>query len=448
MNRFTLAAAAATLGAGAAAAGGLDRSGQSILPLFDPAGTVAAGLSYVNPDLTGSDTGATPGSYDAGNSYTTYSWSYAGRVNDRLSYAIIGDQPFGADIFYDDDPRTSALGGTTADLGSDAVSFLGRFKITDRFSVHGGLRAERAGGDIVLNGVAYQAALGARGLGSALGGAAAGGSPQAGAILQGLGGNAPAVLSGVALGNPTGNPVVAGTEAQIRAVATPPGQPTFGQTVDAIQAFNSTGGYAVEIEDDWGVGYTFGAAYEITEIALRFAVTYQSEVVHDTTGNEESALFGPGVRSGELNFSSPQSVNVDFQTGVNERTLVIAGLRWTDWDDFDVIPELLGTDLANIEDSYRWSLGVARRFTPALVGLATLTYERDKGQDSVSPLGPTDGQIGLSLGARYTAGALNVSGGVNYTKIGDAFAGVGGQPVALFEDNSAVGLGLRVSYEF
>jgi long-subunit fatty acid transport protein len=448
MNRYTLAAVATIAGAGAAVAGGLDRSNQPITALFDPPGTLAFGLSYVNPDLTGSDLGATPGSYDAGRSYTTYSWSFANRLNDRVSYAIIGDQPFGADIFYDDDPRRSALGGTEADLTSDAISFLGRYEITNRFSVHGGIRAQRAGGDIALNGVAYQAALGARTLGAALGAAAAAGEPVSAGLLQGLGADAPTVLSGVALANPTGDPTVAAVESQIRAIQTPPGQRTFAETVNDIQGFTSTDGYAVNVEQDWGVGVTLGAAYEIPEIALRLAITYQSEVSHDTRAIETAKLFPDTAVAGDLNFSTPQSVNVDFQTGLNNRTLLTAGLRWTDWGDFDVIPQQLGTDLADIDDTYRWTVGVARRFNENLVGLASVTYEKERNSDSVSPLGPTDGQIGLSLGARYTAGALNVSGGINYTKIGDAFPGVAGRPVAAFEDNDAVGVGLRVSYEF
>ncbi|TFL18620.1 OmpP1/FadL family transporter [Jannaschia formosa] len=440
MNRFILAAVASTVGAGAALAGGLDRSGQSVAAIFDPANTLSFGLSYVNPSLSGSDTGGLPGSYDAGNSYTTYSWSYKNDVNDRFSYAVIGDQPFGADIFYDDAPTASALGGTKADLTSDAISFIGKYKFSDRISVFGGLRAERAGGEIALNGIAYQAALGARGLGSALGAAAAAGDPTASAILQNLGAGAPQALAGVATGNPATQPLAQ----QISAIS-----PTFAQTVTAVQNFAASGGYEVEVEQDWGVGVTLGAAYEIPEIALRMAVTYHSEVTHDTRGNETSILFGGGVeQSNGLTFASPQSVNVEFQTGINEKTLVLAGVRWTDWDDFDVIPELLNSDLANIDDSYRWNLGVARRFTDNFVGLASITYEKDLGSDTVSPLGPTDGQIGLSLGARYTSGNLNISGGINYTKIGDAFAGVADQPVAFFEDNSAVGVGLKVAYEF
>ncbi|PWJ21003.1 OmpP1/FadL family transporter [Jannaschia seohaensis] len=438
MNRFVLAAVATTVSAGTAVAGGLDRSGQSVAAIFDPANTLSFGLSYVQPDLTGADTGGTGGSYDAGGDYANFGWSFTNAVNDRFSYAIIGDQPFGADILYNDDPTASNLGGTKADLSSNAVSFIGKYRFSERFSLFGGLRAERAGGEITLNGLAYQAALGARGLGQALSRAAASGDPLSAGVLQSVGASAPQALAGVAVGSPQTQAL----EQQLRS------NPSFAQSLDAIQAFTSTGGYDVVIEQDWGLGLTFGAAYEIPEIALRLAVTYHSEVTHDTTGNETSILFGGTTLSNDLSFASPQSVNIEFQTGIAEDTLLLAGLRWADWGDFDVIPKLLGSDLANIDDSYRWSLGVARRFNENLVGLATIIYEKDRGTDTVTPLGPTDGQIGVSLGARYTSGNLNISGGINYTKLGDAYAGVANQPVALFEDNSAIGIGLKVAYEF
>ncbi|UWQ17011.1 OmpP1/FadL family transporter [Jannaschia sp. M317] len=441
MNRFTLAALAAFVGTGAATAGGLDRSGQSVLAIFDDPMTAGIGLSYVQPSLNGADVGGATGTYDAGRSYSSYSWSFANEVNDRFSYAVIGDQPFGADIFYNDNPLTSNLGGTTADLSSDAISFIGKYQFTDRVSVFGGLRAEQAGGRVALNGLAYANAIPAAGVARAINAA----NPNAGVTTAAVGG---------ALQFANGNQN-AQTQAAFNQVAAAVGGPAnfaaavatpFGQ---ARGAFQATGGYSVELEQDWGVGLTLGAAYEIPEIALRLAVTYHSEVEHSTNTSEIlGPVGGAAAIPGTLTFNSPQSVNIDFQTGVNEKTLVLASMRWTDWDDFDVIPQTLGADLANIDDSYRWTLGVARRFSPELVGLASLTYEKDGGGATISPLGPTDGQIGLSIGARYTKGNLNVSGGINYTKVGDAFAGVGGQPVASFTDGSAVGVGLRVAYKF
>ncbi|WP_299821844.1 outer membrane protein transport protein [uncultured Jannaschia sp.] len=428
MNRFALAAITAMTGTVSAEAGGLDRSMQNIIALFDPSNTLSFSLTHVNPDLPAEDIGGT-GTYSVAGSYTDYQFSYANRINERVSFAIIGDQPFGSDIFYNAEPGASNIGGTRADIESDALSFLGRYEFTDRMSVFGGLRAQRVDARISLNGQAYANAL-------ALGGVAAGAGVDATTLAAAITSGPNQVAAITALGG--------GDFARGQAAAAELG----GQVQSVATGFVAQGGYDLDLEDDWALGYTLGAAYEIPEIALRLAVTYHSEVTHDNGAREILPLPGFGTFDNEVNFASPQSVNIDFQTGLNARTLLLAGLRWTDWDDFSVIPKELGVNLAEIEDSYRWTVGVARRFTDAFVGLASITYEEDQGLDTVSPLGPYDGQIGLSLGARYTRDRFNLSGGVNYTWVGSADAGVAGQPVTAFRDSSALGVGLNVDYRF
>ncbi len=432
MNRFVLAAIATMTSVASAQAGGLDRSMQNISALFDPSNTLTFAITHVNPDLPAEDIG-NDGTYSVGASYTDFKFSYANRINEQVSFAIIGDEPFGSDVFYNADPTDSNIGGTRADIESDALSFLGRYEFTDRMSVFGGLRAERVDARISLNGLAYARAIALRGVAAQ---AQAVGLPPVDATTLGAaltpGPNQTAALT--ALG---GGDVVSG-----QAIAAQLGPLVQG----AAGNFLAQDGYDLDLDDDWGLGVTLGAAYEIPEIALRLAVTYHSEVSHDNGARE--VLPGLGIFDNEVNFASPQSVNVDFQTGLNERTLLLAGLRWTDWDDFSVIPDELGVDLAEIEDSYRWTLGVARRFTEEFVGLASITYEEDQGLDTVSPLGPYDGQVGLSLGARYTRDRFNLSGGVNYTWVGSADAGVAGQPVTAFRDSSALGVGLQVDYRF
>jgi long-subunit fatty acid transport protein len=426
MYRITTCAVAAvavsTLTALPALATGLDRSQQSVLPVFDEPGTLGFSLSYVNPSLSGSDDVGT-GSYDAGGDYTQLQFSYTGAITDRLSFTLIGDQPFGADIFYDDDPATSGLGGTKADLGADALTALLRYEFNERVSVFGGLRAQRAGGEVALNGRAYAQALSvinvanAAGTDSATLGAALVGDPDAVAALGGP-------LAVQALG---------------------------GAVQQQSGEFLAGGGYNVDIEDSWGAGLTVGAAYEIPEIALRLAVTYHSKIEHEGDSVERFGFAAAGSGApieGSTDFETPQSVNVEFQTGVAEDTLLLASVRWTDWGSFDVIPPVLGRDLATTDAEWRYNLGVARRFTPDFVGLASITYEPSQDLDNTSPLSPTDGLIGLNIGGSYETGAVTISGGINYSILGDADAGVAGQDVASFDDNDAWGVGVRVSYEF
>jgi hypothetical protein len=55
-----------------------------------------------------------------------------------------------------------------------------------------------------------------------------------------------------------------------------------------------------------------------------------------------------------------------------------------------------------------------------------------------------DGRTSLGLGATWTQGNVSVTGGVNYTWLGEAENLLGTE----YSDGSAVGLGLRVAYRF
>ncbi len=45
---------------------------------------------------------------------------------------------------------------------------------------------------------------------------------------------------------------------------------------------------------------------------------------------------------------TPQSVNIDFQTGIAANTLAFANIRWVHWDQFAVTPKFLHMQLLAI----------------------------------------------------------------------------------------------------
>ncbi|MGR3491834.1 MAG: hypothetical protein ACU0DW_07220 [Shimia sp.] len=437
--------------AGGAHAGGLDRSNQSILPLFDDPGTYAFSIGRVMPEVTGTD--ALGNDYNVGNDYTQLSASFTNAINSQFSYSVIYDQPFGADVFYDANPATSTLGGTFADISSDALTVLGRYHQSPNLSFFGGIRLQQAGGSVGLGGRAYGAAFASGGAAQTLaaGLQQAAQSPNATqaataqAILQTP--ELETALRGVALANPAvPASLTAGIDAALGAGTVAATQTSTNAAIGQFVGVGSAG-YTADLEDSYGVGFTLGAAYEIPEIALRAVLTYHSAIEHDADTTEVNRLTG--TTTGTTTFETPQSINLEFQTGVAPDTLLTAGVRWAEWGDFDVVPPTLGSDLADIDDSWRWNVGLARRFNEQFAGSIGLTYEKDQGSTTVSPLGPNDGQVGISLGGAYTApnGAV-ISGGINYTNLGNANAGVGGQAVATFEDSYAVGVGLKVSMSF
>ena len=129
MNNTTKLAIAISLTATAAHAGGVDRSGQDIGFIFEKGGYAALSFASIKPTIQ-----ATPNFYgNIANAYTASSLSFKTDVNDKLSLGLMMDQPYGADVFYAVPVDTGAVLNTTA------VTALGRYKLTDAISVHGGL---------------------------------------------------------------------------------------------------------------------------------------------------------------------------------------------------------------------------------------------------------------------------------------------------------------------
>ncbi|MFY0632512.1 MAG: hypothetical protein JXQ91_01765 [Vannielia sp.] len=200
-------------------------------------------------------------------------------------------------------------------------------------------------------------------------------------------------------------------------------------------------GYTLEVDTSSKPGYLVGVAWEKPEIAARVALTYHSAITHEFNATESTVAI---PTSFETEF--PQSLNLEAQTGIAEGTLLMGSIRWVNWSAFDITPPGLGgASLVDYEnDTITYTLGVARRFTDNFAGIATITHEKSDGEP-VGNLGPTDGRTGIGLAGRYTVGKATITGGVNYSWLGDATTSGN---VGNFEDNTAFGVGLRVGYNF
>ena len=205
-----------------------------------------------------------------------------------------------------------------------------------------------------------------------------------------------------------------------------------------------------EVASDWG--YIIGAAWEKPEIAARVALSYVSAITHTLQTNERQ-----GATTGNTPFDTtvPQSVLLEAQTGVAPNTLVFGSVKWTDWTEFDITPVLydanVGGSLVSYDnDVFTYTLGVGRRFNDQWAGLISLGYEKQQGGFSAN-LGPTDGFFSVGLGASYTVGNMDISGGVRYVWIGDAVTEsplIDGDTQGTFEGNSGTAFGLKIAYNF
>lgn len=225
------------------------------------------------------------------------------------------------------------------------------------------------------------------------------------------------------------------------------------QQLKADVSIPAIAGYTASAPSDTAFGYLVGAAYEKPEIALRVALTYFSSVKHDLSVTETS--LATGSLTSDYEQEMPQAINLDLQTGIAEDTLLFGGLRWVNWGDFTIAPPLysdvlVGSPLAFYNGDYTtYVIGIGRKFSDTWSGSIALIYEPQAGGYQ-SNLGPHDGMFGAVIGAKYTQDQFSISGGVNVSWIGDAETVVNRDPflTSSFDDNMAVGVGIRIGYNF
>jgi len=354
MKSFFLSASILAVGASGALAGGLDRSGQGVGIIFEEGGYVQLSFGAVSPTVTG-----TLGPFASGDmaaSYLQFGLAVKQDISDKISVAVVFDQPYGASVSYP--AGAYPLAGTTAEVTSQALTAVGRYKLSDRMSVYAGLRTQNIAGDIAI-----------------------------------------------------------------------------------------TGGYFLNVEAAGDLGYLVGAAYEIPDIALRVAVTYNSPIATTLTGTEVV------VGDVSLDVTMPQSVNIDFQSGIAADTLLFGSIRWVEWTAFDLMPPAYA--LANGGDSlldydndvFTYTLGVGRKLSDTFSASVALGYEAATATPATpsSNLSPTDGYFSVQLGGVYRKNNMKITGGVRYLMLGDATTATLG---TTFADNTALAGGVQIGYSF
>lgn len=261
------------------------------------------------------------------------------------------------------------------------------------------------------------------------------------------------------------------------------------QTLDATvllrgESYSAYSGYDFKTGRDEAVGWLVGVAYQIPEIALKTSLTYRAKIKHEMNAYENHGIAGftgsPVFNAmlnqinnaqGTTEITTPQSINLDFQTGIMENTVAFANVRWVNWKDFairpykfgaaSVLPPIVnktgkkdGFDLvAYTDDQYSVTAGVGRKVNDHWAGNVSVGWDSGAG-NPVTTLGPTEGYWNVGLGVQYSpAPNYFIAGGVKYFWLGDAKAQSGSQfntpnYVAEFENNDAIAYGLKIGYKF
>lgn len=479
-------------------AAALDRSGQSMAAFLQPGNYFEAGISILDPDVSGKEAGETPTRRNISDMAGDYYFPSAAlklQPTKKFSFGILYDQPFGADAAYTGN-NVFVSDTTNTILAPEALAEIRQNTITSTFE---GLTAEeRVGAALEAQGVdlttaagqlQYQGTLAAYNTVDAV-------KQQIDAgVLAGVTARVDAGLADVNDLLGVGNTQV---EVDTQNLSFVMGyQPTenwniYGgavyQTIKGNvslrgQAYSLYNGYDASIPEDSAVGWLAGIAYQIPEIALKASLTYRSEIDHDVNVRETLptlealALLPNGAAAagaiatseGKTTITTPQSVNLDFQTGIMANTVAFANLRWVEWSKFSIRPHKFGLvseavgplvqrpngfNLVEYEDDQiSATVGVGRKLNDQWAGNVSVGWDSGAG-NPVSTLGPTEGYWNVGLGVQYSpAPNYFIAGGVKYFMLGDAKAQTGAQAgssdyVAEFEDNDAWAYGLKIGYRF
>jgi len=393
-------------------AAALDQSGQSILAFLENGNYVEVSATAVDPDISGKirnrpelvNDPQNLNSGNMGNSFQYYAAALKLQLTDRISFGLLYDQPFGADITYpmqsnntfSDNEFTQQ--GTSVNVNTESISMIFGVSPFSNFQLYGGAVYQSVKGDVALRGNSYS------------------------------------------------------------------------------EAFN---GYDAKFKQDHAVGWLAGLSYQIPDIALKAAVTYRSKIDHDMQVTE--TMFGQPLEvttPSKTKISTPQSVSLDFQTGVYKDTLAYANVRWVNWKDFHIRPTQFGAvteyltglisegtytggfDLDSYQkDQWMVNVGIGHQFSEKWSASAEVSWDSGTG-DPASTLNPTQGSWGLGVGVQFNpAPNYFIAGGIKYFWLGDVVAEdgtyyipvAGIKPIAEqadFKDNSAIGYGLKIGYRF
>ena len=412
LKTLTTAMILATVPMTGAFAAALDRSGQSISAFLQPGNYFEAGISVLDPDVSGKAISTAGGGNlsDMGDDYYFPSAALKLQVTDHFSFGLIYDQPFGADAAYStSDPLVGLNTGlfhlngeaTEVEVDTQSLSMIFGFQPNENWNLYGGAVYQTVKGNVQLRGAAYGSA-------------------------------------------------------------------------------NGLGLYNADLDEDGAVGWLAGFAYQIPEIALKASVTYRAEIKHKMNAYEHFGLAGKtdnsdlnylmtalNASSGETELTTPQSVNVDFQTGIMANTVAFANVRWVDWSNFKVQPYNFAT-LSKIigksptinkpngfnlidykDDQISATVGLGRKFSDRWSSNISVGWDSGAG-NPVTTLGPTEGFWSVGTGVRFSpAENYFIGAGVKYYWLGDADAVTGAHSEAgTFTDNNAIAYGLNVGYKF
>ena len=443
-------------------AAGMDRSGQDVSAFLQDGTYAEAVYTYLDADVTGHDNrliandkyvkGNKTG--DIADSYDFFRYGVKTDINDTFSIGVLYDEPFGAEAAYSGDNNFVSGGQTDAwkfggkevfDAAKrnfeNAQTKFGEAETAYKQAEAGGNPEEiqKAGADFQKAGADFQKA-------------ATGYAPLAAAEASTAGEGTDVSVRSYSLTGILGMKL--GENKNYQIYAGPVGQKVEGEVKLRGIAYGPANGYDAVMTSDTAAGWLAGFSYSKPEIALKAALTYRSEIDHKLKASESfKGLLATNNGSSEVKVTTPESVNFDFQTGINPTTLATAKVRWVPWSDFKIEPPRYSgaTELPLVnysDDQWHVELGLGKKLADNFSVSGSIGWDSGAG-DPTSSLGPVDGYYSVGLGAKYDMTKnWAISAGGKYLMLGDAKGSLPNDLIASdFQDNDGYAFGVKLSYQ-
>lgn len=440
-----------TLTATAAQAAGLDRSGQDVTAFLQDGTYAETVYTYIDANVTGKDT-AGKDTGDIAEAYDFFRYGVKADINDTFSIGVLYDEPFGAAVQYDGNSNFVADKNATATIFAQAINQATKAQLNDSLayksikpvldSVKSPQRALAVASIVETNSAQAKPIADRLRVAAAHAEATDGQKTNVEIRTNNL-----TMLVGAKLGANKNFQIYGG----------PVAQRVKGEVHLRGPAYQVMTGYDAKIATDTQLGWAAGLAFYKPEIALKAALTYRSEIEHDSEIAETIPVTGYAGKK-DFKVTLPDSWNLDFQTGVNPTTLLTAKVRYVPWSDFDIRPTQY-TETTKLRypqglpiisyDKDQWSaeVGLGKRVSDRLAVSGAVGWDSGAGNPA-SSLGPIKGYYSLGLGARYNVTPeWSLSLGGKYFKFGDAQAQLPTKDkVGNFDSNDGYALGVKLAY--
>ena len=143
-------------------AAGLDRSGQSVSAFLQPGNYAEAGISVLDPNVSGKDTSKNETGNMAGNYYSPNA-ALKLQATEKFSIGLIYDQPYGADAEYKgksnfiESRPLPFQGGTSVTVDTEDLNLILGYQPTLNWNLYAGAVYQTLDATVLLRGESYSA---------------------------------------------------------------------------------------------------------------------------------------------------------------------------------------------------------------------------------------------------------------------------------------------------